>query len=145
MPSAKWSCYEEARMTSTDWDEFTRRWRDLWSQQAEQSRNWFENQWRPADLPDGPGGMAASSADTAAAMTELWRSWIALSGSLGRNLPGLTDTAGVAAGTLGRLLDQLPRDLEPFREVKRGRSPRVSDAGPIPLPPLPGRRGPRPK
>lgn len=106
-------------MTSTDWEELTRRWRDLWSQQAEQTRSWFEGQVRLAQPPEGCGGTAASSpesaadsaADNVAAMTELWRSWVALSGSLGRSFPGMTDTPGVAAGTVGRLLDPVSLSL----------------------------------
>jgi hypothetical protein len=121
-------------MSSTDWDELTRRWQDLWNQQAEQTRNWFEAQSRLAEPPEGWGGTTASSADNLAAMTELWRSWNALSGSLGRKLPTITDTAGVAGGALGRVLDPMSLSLlggsqvgDAIRRMVEG--PRFADVG----------------
>src|SRR5215472_9560003 len=77
-------------MSSTEWDELSRRWRKLLTQQAELAQSWFEGPWRmtPADGGD------ASPADIVTAMTELWRSWTELSGSLGRSWPLTTNAAG---------------------------------------------------
>jgi hypothetical protein len=77
-------------MSSTEWDELSRRWRELPTQQAELAQSWFEGPRRTTPADGGDAG----SAGIVAAMTELWRSWTELSGSLGRSWPLTTNAAG---------------------------------------------------
>jgi hypothetical protein len=118
-----------------------RRWREMYDQQAELARRWIDSQARlVGDLAGvGVAGTTGGGGDVtveAAAMAELWRSWAALGGSLGRHLPGFTDAAGTAAETLGRLLDPVSLSLvggsqvgEAIRRMTEG--PRFADVGAV--------------
>ena len=70
----------------------------------------------------------------AGAMAELWRSWTALGGSLGRSLPSVSANGGIAAETLGRITDPLAMSLagggqvgDTIRRMTEG--PRFADIG----------------
>jgi polyhydroxyalkanoate synthase subunit PhaE len=68
--------------SSAEWEEFSQCWPQLLTQ-TEMAQSWFGAPFRPktADNTAMPPG------DAATAMTELWRSWIALSGSLAQAAP----------------------------------------------------------
>ena len=74
-------------MTANPWERLARRWRELYEQQAELARSWLDGQAKLAApwLRPVPGGTAEADA---AAMAELWRSWLTLGGSLG-SMPGM--------------------------------------------------------
>src|SRR3712207_398085 len=114
--SARRSSYAEAGMTTTAWEETARRGREMYDQQAELARRWFDSQAQiVGDLAGGATGATTAQGgggtEQAAATAELWRSWMALGGSLGRNLPAFSDATGTAAETLGRLLDPVSLSL----------------------------------
>ena len=67
-------------------------------------------------------------------MAELWRSWLALGGSLGAAMPGRTEPGKIAGETLGRFLDPMSLALvggsqvgETIRKLTEG--PRFADLG----------------
>jgi polyhydroxyalkanoate synthesis regulator phasin len=124
-------------MTVNPWQDFARRSRELYEQQAELAKSWLDGQSRLAgtfakvgtgDDGTGPGQ------DDAAALAELWRSWLALGGSLGAAVPGLAEPGEVAGETLGRFLDPMSLALvggsqvgETIRKLTEG--PRFADLG----------------
>jgi polyhydroxyalkanoate synthase subunit PhaE len=122
-------------MTTNPWEDFAKRSRELYEQQAELARTWLDGQTKLASTlaGAGQGGMGAD----AAAMAELWRSWLAVGSSLGSAVPGMTGATGqVASETLGRFLDPLSLALvggsqvgETIRRMTEG--PRLADLGAI--------------
>ena len=69
-------------------------------------------------------------------MAELWRSWLALGGSVGAAMPGMADPGKIAGETLGRFLDPMSLALvggsqvgETIRRLTEG--PRFADLGAI--------------
>jgi hypothetical protein len=122
-------------MTTNPWEDFAKRSRELYEQQAELARTWLDGQIKLASTlaGAGQGGMGAD----AAAMAELWRSWLAVGSSLGSAVPGMTGATGqVASETLGRFLDPLSLALvggsqvgETIRRMTEG--PRLADLGAI--------------
>jgi hypothetical protein len=125
-------------MTSNPWEDFAKRSRELYEQQAELARTWLDGQTKLASTlaGAGQGGEGGMGAD-AAAMAELWRSWLAVGSSLGSAVPGMTSSTGqVASETLGRFLDPLSLALvggsqvgEMIRRMTEG--PRLADLGAI--------------
>src|SRR5918997_5312808 len=119
-------------MTLTSWDDMTKRWRELYDQQAELARSWVDGQAKLAGTLAAavPGEQAKAEAE---AMTELWRSWLALGGSLG-TMPGSGEPGRIAGETLGRFLDPVSLALvggsqvgETIRRLTEG--PRLADLG----------------
>ncbi len=125
-------------MTLTSWDDMSKRWRELYDQQAELARSWADGQAKLAGTLTGavPGEGAKAEAE---AMAELWRSWLALGGSLGGSLgtmPGSGEPGRIAGETLGRFLDPVSLALvggsqvgETIRRLTEG--PRLADLGTI--------------
>lgn len=121
-------------MTLTPWDELGKRWRELYDQQAELARSWVDGQARLAGTLAAavPGERAEAEAE---AMAELWRSWLALGGSLGA-MPGTGGPGTIAGETLGRFLDPVSLALvggsqvgETIRRLTEG--PRLADLGAV--------------
>ena len=83
-------------MSRNPWGEFARRSRKLYEQQTELTKTWLDGQaklsgtFAKAGQDEAQTGMDAD----AAAMAELWRSWLGLSGSLGTAMPGMTEPPG---------------------------------------------------
>jgi hypothetical protein len=124
--------------TLPSWDEMSKRWRELYDQQAEMARSWVDGQAKLAGTLAAavPGEQAKAEAE---AMSELWRSWLNLGGSLG-SMPGLGpgtgETGRIAGETLGRFLDPMSLALvggsqvgETIRRLTEG--PRFADLGTI--------------
>lgn len=120
--------------TLPSWDETTKRWRELYDQQAELARSWVDGQARLAGTLAAavPGERAKAEAE---AMAELWRSWLALGGSFGA-MPGAGEPGRVAGETLGRCLDPASLALvggsqvgETIRRLTEG--PRFADLGAV--------------
>lgn len=121
-------------MSITPWDEMTRGWTEMYDQQAEMTKTWLEGQTQLANTLSGLIGDDANPAADAAAMSELWRSWTALGGSLGRAFPGVSAGGGIAAETLGRMTDPLAMSLAGGGEVgntirRMTEGPRFADIG----------------
>ena len=122
-------------MTSLpSWDEMSKRWRELYDQQADLARSWVDGQAKLAGTLAAavPGDRAKAEAE---AMAELWRSWLTLGGSLG-SMPGTGETGRIAGETLGRFLDPMSLALvggsqvgETIRRLTEG--PRLADLGAI--------------
>jgi hypothetical protein len=113
----------------------TRRWRDLYEQQAELARGWLEGQAKFARTFAGLGAFDDPESD-AGAMAELWRSGFALGGSLGQSLPGMADPESIAGEALDRFLNPMSLALvggsqvgEAIRRMTEG--PRFADLGAI--------------
>jgi hypothetical protein len=72
-------------MTTNPWEDFAKRSRELYEQQAELARTWLDGQTKLASTlaGAGQGGMGAD----AAAMAELWRSWLTVGSSRGTPCP----------------------------------------------------------
>ena len=121
-------------MSVTPWEEFARRSRELFEQQAELAKSWLDGQSRLAGSLAELGTGEDGTGDDAAAMAELWRSWLALGGSLGAAMPGRTEPGKIAGETLGRFLDPMSLALvggsqvgETIRKLTEG--PRFADLG----------------
>jgi hypothetical protein len=125
-------------MSAIPWEEFARRSRELFEQQAELAKSWLDGQSRLAGTlaRTGTGEDGTDPDQDAAAMAELWRSWLALGGSLGAAMPGMAEPGKVAGETLGRFLDPMSLALvggsqvgETIRKLTEG--PRFADLGAI--------------
>jgi poly[(R)-3-hydroxyalkanoate] polymerase subunit PhaE len=123
-------------MTVNPWEDFARRSRELYEQQAELAKSWLDGQSRLAGTfaKVGTGDDGTGPGQDAAALAELWRSWLALGGSLGAAMPGLAEPGEVAGETLGRFLDPMSLALvggsqvgETIRKLTEG--PRFADLG----------------
>ena len=121
-------------MTHTPWDDMTRGWTDMYDQQAAMAKSWIDGQTELTNTLTGLNGLGANPMEDAAAMSELWRSWTALSGSLGRSMPSISADGGIAAETLGRMTDPLAMSLagggqvgDTIRRMTEG--PRFADIG----------------
>jgi polyhydroxyalkanoate synthesis regulator phasin len=126
-------------MSTKLWEDFAKRSRELYEQQAELAKAWLDGQaqlsgtFAMAGQNEAPSGMGAD----AAAMAELWRSWLGLGGSLGATIvPGMAEPGRIASDTLGRFLDPLSMVLagggqvgETIRKLTEG--PRLADLGAI--------------
>ena len=120
--------------TLPSWDEMSKRWRELYDQQAEMARSWVDGQAKLAGTLAAavPGEQAKAEA---LAMSELWRSWLNLGGSLG-SMPGMGEPGRIGSETLGRFLDPMSLALvggsqvgETIRRMTEG--PRLADLGTI--------------
>jgi polyhydroxyalkanoate synthase subunit PhaE len=119
-------------MSSDPWEEMTRRWREMYDEQAALTRkSWLDGQ---AQLATALAGGATSDAPASAAgLTELWRSWTTFGDSLFRVWPGVGDgRAGPAA--LGALPESVVLSLagggavrDALRQMAEG--PRLADVG----------------
>ena len=99
-------------MSVNPWDDFARRSRELYEQQTELAKSWLDGQSRLADTLAKAGGntgnaeAGAGAGQEAAAMAELWRSWLALGGSVGAgqrmSFTLLGDTVNLAARLEGQ-------------------------------------------
>ena len=119
-------------MTSLpSWDEMSKRWRELYDQQAELARSWVDGQAKLAGTLAAavPGDRAKAEAE---AMAELWRSWLTLGGSLG-SMPGMGEPGRIAGETLGRFLDPMSLALVGGSQV--GETIRAPDRGATPCRP----------
>jgi polyhydroxyalkanoate synthase subunit PhaE len=133
-------------MSTTPWDEMTRGWTEMYDRQTELAKEWFQGQTQLTDTLTevaektnpytvfGEGLDGVNPLADAGAMAELWRSWTALGGSLGRTLPGVSAGGGIAAETLGRITDPLAMSLagggqvgDTIRRMTEG--PRFADIG----------------
>ena len=121
-------------MSVTPWEEFARRSRELFEQQAELAKSWLDGQSRLAGSLTELGTGEDGTGEDAAALAELWRSWLALGGSLGAAMPGRTEPGKIAGETLGRFLDPMSLALvggsqvgETIRKLTEG--PRFADLG----------------
>ena len=84
----------------------------------------------------GEGDAQTGLGADAAAMAELWRSWLGLGSSLGATMPGLAQPGQIAGETLGRFLDPMSLLMasgsqvgETIRKMTEG--PRFADLGAI--------------
>jgi hypothetical protein len=125
-------------MTANLWEDFARRSRELYEQQAELAKSWLDGQSRLAGTlaEAGTGEDGTGPGQDTAALAELWRSWLALGGSLGAAMPGMAEPGEVAGEALGRLLDPMSLALvggsqvgETIRKLTEG--PRFADLGAI--------------
>lgn len=121
-------------MSITPWDEMTRGWTEMYDQQTEMAKSWLDGQTHLANTLGGLVSDDANPMADAATMSELWRSWTALGGSLGRTFPGVSAGGGIAAETLGRMTDPLAMSLAGGGEVgntirRMTEGPRFADIG----------------
>ena len=125
-------------MSTTPWEDFAKRSRELYEQQAELAKTWFAGQTRfsGAFAETGEADAQTGLGADAAAMAELWCSWLGLGNSLGATMPGLAQPGQVAGETLGRLLDPMSLLMasgsqvgETIRKVTEG--PRFADLGAV--------------
>lgn len=125
-------------MSVNPWDDLARRSRELYEQQTELAKSWLDGQSRLAGTLTNAGsaGDGTGPGQEAAAMAELWRSWLALGGSLGTAMPGMAEPGRIAGETLGRFLDPMSLALvggsqvgETIRKLTEG--PRFADLGAI--------------
>lgn len=128
-------------MSPNLWEDFARRSHELYQQQADLAQSWMEGQARLAGTLAGTGqgadqGEAGAWGAEAAAMADLWRSWLKLGSSFGSTMPGLGEPGKIAGETLGRFLDPISLALvggnqvgETIRRLTEG--PRFADLGAI--------------
>lgn len=131
-------------MSTNLWEDFARRSRELYQQQADLAKSWMEGQAKLAgtlaDTGQGEGQAGAWGAE-AAAMADLWRSWLKLGSSFGsavpgQMMPGFGESGQIAGETLGRFMDPVSLALvggsqvgETIRRLTEG--PRFADLGAI--------------
>jgi polyhydroxyalkanoate synthase subunit PhaE len=125
-------------MSTTPWEDFAERGRELYERQAELAKAWFAGQAELSGALTGTGDAGARTGPGAdvAAMAELWRSWLGLGNALGAAMPGMAQPGQVAGDTLGRFLDPMSLLLaggsqvgETIRKMTEG--PRFADLGAI--------------
>ena len=125
-------------MSTTPWEDFAKRSRELYEQQAELTKTWFAGQTKLSGTfaETGEGDAQTGLGADAAAMAELWRSWLGLGNSLGATMPGLAQPGQIAGETLGRFLDPMSLLMasgsqvgETIRKMTEG--PRFADLGAI--------------
>jgi hypothetical protein len=126
-------------MSTNLWEDFAKRSRELYQQQAELAKSWMEGQAKLAGTLASGTGQAEGSQGwgaEAAALADLWRSWLKLGGSVGGAVPGLGEPGQIAGETLGRFLDPVSLALvggsqvgETIRRLTEG--PRFADLGAI--------------
>ncbi|HEX8374627.1 MAG TPA: hypothetical protein VF606_05560, partial [Geminicoccaceae bacterium] len=119
--------------TTTPWDDFGKRWREMLEHQAGLARDLVDGQAKVAGTLAGAGPDGGVGAQ-AAAVAELWRSWLTLGGSLGSAVPMLGEPGKIAGETLGRFLDPMSLALAGGNQIGdtiRGltEGPRFADIG----------------
>lgn len=111
-------------MSDTAWDELGQRWQDLLTRQAELTHGWFEGPWGTKAASDA----AAASGDTISAMTEMWRSWIGLNGSVGQTwLPPANGADGSLLNPMSLSLFGGSQISQAIRRLTEG--PQFADVG----------------
>ena len=119
-------------MSSDDWEEMAKRWRDMAQQQAALvQKEWLDSQSRLATALGG--GKHPDPAASAEALTELWRSWISL-GSLWPSPPGDHTGPPPGVGMLGALPGSVSLSLASGSQVtemlrRMAEGPRLADVG----------------
>ena len=119
-------------MTTTSWDEMSRRWRELTEAQADATTKWVKAQSQLASAftdADPTGDPAAN----AAAMAEMWRSSMALGGTFSQAFPAM-EAGGITNDILTRMLNPLSTTLVGGNQVgdvirRMTEGPRLADAG----------------
>ena len=121
---ARWWSYDESPMSSDPWEEMTKRWREVYQEQAALAqKNWLDGQSQLATALAG-GAMSDPSA-SAAAMAQLWRSWTTFGDrpALSGDHPGAAEisVAPPAGGTLGRRAAGYAGAMFPWQSGSDGR------------------------
>jgi hypothetical protein len=119
-------------MTTTSWEEMSRRWRELTEAQAEATTRWADAQSQLAKTLAGAGASGDPASD-AAAMADVWRSSMALGGVLTRSVPGM-EGGGLANEMLTRMLNPMSTALVGGNQVgdvirRMTEGPRLADVG----------------
>ena len=119
-------------MTTTPWEEMSRRWRELTEAQADATAKWLDSQSQLASALAGAGATGDPAAN-AAAMAEVWRSSMALGGTFSRAFPAM-EAGGITNEMLTRMLNPLSTTLlggnqvgDVIRRMTEG--PRLADVG----------------
>jgi polyhydroxyalkanoate synthase subunit PhaE len=120
-------------MSSDLWEQMTARWRDIYDENAALARkSWLEGQSQLTTAFAG-GGQTDPPA-SAAALAELWRSWMSFGDSLWGSPPGVAGEARPGATALGALPESVSLSLasggavnEALRLMAEG--PRLADVG----------------
>jgi hypothetical protein len=119
-------------MTTTSWEEMSRRWRELTEAQAEATTRWVDAQSQLVKTLAGAGASADPASD-AAAMADMWRSSMALGGILTSRVPGM-EGGGLASEMLTRMLNPISTALVGGNQVgdvirRMTEGPRLADVG----------------
>ena len=119
-------------MTTTSWEEMSRRWRELTEAQADATSRWIDAQSQLSKTLAG-AGTSGDPASDAAAMADVWRSSMALGGMLTRSLPG-TEGSGFANEMMTRMLNPMSTALVGGNQVgdvirRMTEGPRLADVG----------------
>jgi polyhydroxyalkanoate synthase subunit PhaE len=119
-------------MTTTSWEEMSRRWRELTEAQAEATTRWVDAQSQLVKTLTGAGASADPASD-AAAMADMWRSSMALGGILTSRVPGM-EGGGLASEMLTRMLNPISTALVGGNQVgdvirRMTEGPRLADVG----------------
>ena len=119
-------------MTTTSWEEMSRRWRELTEAQAEATTRWADAQSQLAKTLAGAGASGDPASD-ASAMADVWRSSMALGGILTRSVPGM-EGGGLANEMLTRMLNPMSTALVGGNQVgdvirRMTEGPRLADVG----------------
>jgi polyhydroxyalkanoate synthase subunit PhaE len=119
-------------MTTTSWEEMSRRWRELTEAQADATTRWIDAQSQLASTLAGAGASGDPASD-AAAMADVWRSSMALGGMLTRSVPGM-EGSGFANEMLTRMLNPMSTALAGGNQVgdvirRMTEGPRLADVG----------------
>jgi polyhydroxyalkanoate synthase subunit PhaE len=119
-------------MTTTSWEEMSRRWKELTEAQADATTRWIDSQSQLVNTLAGAGASGDPASD-AAAMAEVWRSSMALGGILTRSVPGL-EGGGLANEMLTRMLNPMSTALVGGNQVgdvirRMTEGPRLADVG----------------
>jgi polyhydroxyalkanoate synthase subunit PhaE len=119
-------------MTTTSWEEMSRRWRELTEAQAEATTRWVDAQSQLVKTLAGAGASADPASD-AAAMADMWRSSMALGGILTSSVPGM-EGGGLASEMLTRMLNPISTALVGGNQVgdvirRMTEGPRLADVG----------------
>jgi polyhydroxyalkanoate synthase subunit PhaE len=119
-------------VSTTSWEEMSRRWRELTEAQVDATTRWIDAQSQLAQTLLGAGASGDPASD-AAAMADLWRSSMALGGTLTRGVPGM-EGGGVANEILTRMLNPMSTALVGGNQVgdvirRMTEGPRLADVG----------------
>src|SRR5215211_2934899 len=128
----RWFRCEGTGMTTTSWEEMSRRWRELTEAQAEATTRWVDAQSQLVTTLAGAGASADPASD-AAAMADMWRSSMALGGILTSSVPGM-EGGGLASEMLTRMLNPMSTALVGGNQVgdvirRMTEGPRLADVG----------------
>src|SRR5262249_24297162 len=103
---AKWWSCEDLPMSSDAWAQMTKRWRKAYQEHAALAqKNWLDRQSQLA--PALAGGAMSDPPTSAAALAELWRSWMSFGDSLWGSPAGVAGQAQPGTGALGALPESL--------------------------------------